>query len=216
MSLARAWTRQLYGATGVSLLAATAIVGALLALGLSGGFGALGSLGQAFAGPSLPASARTAGGTAPGTGGASAKPLPIAAASVPAAAGAAVAGAGGARRAPGRGAGRAGGGAGARTVGATGPVRATGGGGAGGTSVGTGTGGGTGGGGGGGGGSSLIGNVVNLATSVTKQIPGPVGSTATQLLQSIGKSLEQVVPLSAAASSLTGAVNRLTSGLHLP
>jgi hypothetical protein len=89
--------------------------------------------------------------------------------------------------------------------------------------VGTGTGGtgsgggGTGGGGGGGGGgSSLIGNVVNVVTSVTKQIPGPVGTTATQLLQSVGKSLEQVAPLSSATSAVTGAVNKITSGLNLP
>jgi hypothetical protein len=89
--------------------------------------------------------------------------------------------------------------------------------------VGTGTGGtgsgggGTGGGGGGGGGgSSLIGNVVNVVTSVTKQIPGPVGTTATQLLQSVGKSLEQVAPLSSATSAVSGAVNKITSGLNLP
>ena len=85
--------------------------------------------------------------------------------------------------------------------------------------MGTGTGGGSSGGGtggGGGGGSSVIGKVVNIVTSVTKQIPGPVGTTATQLLQSVGKSLEQVVPLSSASSAVTGAVNKITSGLNLP
>ena len=111
----------------------------------------------------------------------------------------------------------AGGGAGAGTVGTTGPVQATGGGGAGGTSVGTadrgwrrhrGRGAGV---------ALVVIGVVNLGTSVTKQIPGPVGTTATQLLQIVGNSLEadQDVAL-AHGRPVTSAVGKLASATPPP
>jgi hypothetical protein len=39
---------------------------------------------------------------------------------------------------------------------------------------------------------------------------------ATQLLQSVGKSLQNVIPLAARPSTAGGLVKSLASGLHLP
>src|SRR5438067_1746432 len=61
MSLAQAWGRKLLGASGVALVVPAAIVGAVAALVLAGGFGRLGTLGQAFSGPSIPALERAGG-----------------------------------------------------------------------------------------------------------------------------------------------------------
>jgi hypothetical protein len=217
VSLARAWTRQLYGASGAALMVPGAIVCALVVLALAGGFGALGSLGQAFAGPSVPASSRIAG--VPGSP-RSARALPVAAA------GAAVA-----TRAPVT---TGGGGAPAVTpsspagqrIGSTGPGRGTGMSGGSGSRTGPPTGGGGSGGGasGGGagpagGGSSLVDNVVNLGTSLTNKIPGPVGGLATQLLQSLAKTVDGVIPQAARpapSSPVTGLVKSVTNALHLP
>src|SRR5436305_12841431 len=54
MSLARAWLRELSGASGVALVVPATIVVALALLGIAGGFGGLSALGQALAGPSVP------------------------------------------------------------------------------------------------------------------------------------------------------------------
>lgn len=61
MSLARAWRRQLYGASSAALIVPSAMLTALLVLALGGGFGHVGVLGQIFAGPPAPG---VAGGTA--------------------------------------------------------------------------------------------------------------------------------------------------------
>jgi hypothetical protein len=65
MSLARAWRRQLYGASSVALIVPSAMLAALVVLALGGGFGQVGVLGQIFAGPPAPS---LAGGTAAGGG----------------------------------------------------------------------------------------------------------------------------------------------------
>lgn len=67
MSLARAWTRQLYEAWGVALMGPAAVIAALIVLALGGGFGGLGALGQLVSGPAVPAGSVLAGG---GPGGA--------------------------------------------------------------------------------------------------------------------------------------------------
>lgn len=63
MSLARAWRRQLYGASSVALIVPSAMLAAVIVLALGGGFGQVGILGQIFAGPPAPSAA---GGGAPG------------------------------------------------------------------------------------------------------------------------------------------------------
>ena len=63
MSLARAWRRQLYGASSAALIVPSAMLAALIVLALGGGFSQVGVLGQIFAGPSAPAGS---GGTAAG------------------------------------------------------------------------------------------------------------------------------------------------------
>jgi hypothetical protein len=65
MSLARAWRRQLYGASSVALIVPSAMLAALVVLALGGGFGQVGVLGQIFAGPPAPS---VAGGAAAGGG----------------------------------------------------------------------------------------------------------------------------------------------------
>ena len=59
MTLARVWTRQLLGASGIALAVPLALVGSLAALALAGGFGGIGAFGQVFSGPSLLASLST-------------------------------------------------------------------------------------------------------------------------------------------------------------
>lgn len=65
MSLARAWRRQLYGASSVALIVPSAMLAALVVLALGGGFGQVGVLGQIFAGPPAPS---VTGGAAAGAG----------------------------------------------------------------------------------------------------------------------------------------------------
>jgi hypothetical protein len=74
MSLARAWRRQLYGASSAALIVPSAMLGALLVLALGGGFGQVGVLGQIFAGP--PAPSVEAGAPLGGRGGAGPTSLP--------------------------------------------------------------------------------------------------------------------------------------------
>ncbi|MFL5830365.1 MAG: hypothetical protein ACJ76X_10640 [Solirubrobacteraceae bacterium] len=249
MSLARAWRRKLFGASGVALLVPGAMVGALAALVLAGGFGRLGTLGQAFSGPAIP----VVGGSGPvGHGARPAPSLPraLALASAGAAPVAGGVGGGGAAGAVGGGAsaGRGAGGSGARSGGSPpgsgggggsgsggGGSSGSGGGGGGGGSGGGGSGGGGGGSGSGGGGSgsggggsgsaggqgsgggggpggpggpgtggggtppsgppTLTDTVVSVGTAATNQVPGPVGTLATQTLQSVGATVDRVLPL---------------------
>jgi hypothetical protein len=72
MTLARAWRRQLYGASSAALIVPSAMLGALLVLALGGGFGQVGVLGQIFAGPPAPS---VGGEVASGGGGRAAAPL---------------------------------------------------------------------------------------------------------------------------------------------
>jgi hypothetical protein len=210
MGLARAWARQLYGASGAALLAPGAIVLALALLGFAGGFGQLGALGQAFTGPSVPAGGSlTATSFGPGHEKIAGPPLVRAATT---AAGVAASAAGPARRATTH---RIGTGtrtsAGTETV-SSGPAS-----GSTGTRTGSGFTGGkpTGGGSGSGGGTppSLVNSVIKVGTGVTKQVPGPVGGAATQVLNSVGKGLDSVVP---PAIKNSGGLGSVTSALHLP
>src|SRR5690242_4856013 len=73
MSLARAWRRQLYGASSAALIVPSAMLAALIVLALGGGFGQVGVLGQIFAGPPAPSAAGT---IAAGGAGAVARALP--------------------------------------------------------------------------------------------------------------------------------------------
>lgn len=75
MTLARAWRRQLYGASSVALIVPSAMLAALVVMALGGGFSQVGVLGQIFAGPPAPSGA---GGTAAGgEGGAATRSLPV-------------------------------------------------------------------------------------------------------------------------------------------
>jgi hypothetical protein len=66
MTLARAWTRQLYGAWGVALLAPVTMIAALVVLVLGGGFGGLGALAQLVSGPAVPVGSTVASTVAGG------------------------------------------------------------------------------------------------------------------------------------------------------
>ena len=198
------------------LLVPAALVAALLVLGLAGGFGSLGSLGQAFEGPSVPASARVpvAVGTAHRP-----RALPVARGTTVIAARTTLPVGGGivgtattTTQSQGIGATGPGHGTTGRATGPTGPSGPSGGGGGKGT--------GTGGSGGGSHGSpSILDNVANLGMSVTKNIPGPVGGLATQLLKSLAKTVDGVLPQAAhpaPSSPVTGLVKGLANSLHLP
>jgi hypothetical protein len=219
MSLARAWTRQLYGAWGAALLVPGTIACALAVLAFAGGFARLGSIGQALSGPAAPAAAQ-AGSAAGDLRTAARLGVALAAVGAPASspgigaapAGAATGGLAGPGVSTGSPTGNGGGG------GNSGP-------GGGGTSGG-GTGGGAGGGGGGGGGGSsgggrpgagggigpprapgptIVDGVVSAGTSVTSQVPGPVGTLATQTLDSVGSAVDRILPLRpAGAKGATG------------
>jgi hypothetical protein len=67
MVLARAWRRRLYASLGMTLVVPMALLGALAVLALSGGIPGLGSLGEAFSGPSAPLAAPALGGQATGS-----------------------------------------------------------------------------------------------------------------------------------------------------
>src|SRR5438874_1861174 len=60
MTLARAWRQAMYRASIAAVLVPGLMVAALAVLVAAGGFGRLGSLGQVFAGPQLPAGVRVA------------------------------------------------------------------------------------------------------------------------------------------------------------
>ena len=54
MTLARMWRRQLFAASSTALIVPSAMIAALVALALGGGFSQLGVLGQVFSGPPAP------------------------------------------------------------------------------------------------------------------------------------------------------------------
>jgi hypothetical protein len=199
MSVARVWTRQLCGASGVALLVPGAVALALVLLAVAGGFGQLGDLSQALAGPSAPASTAGPGVAATAHTGGAILPVATATAARP----------GVAAGAPGiAGRGRAGGrhvnpGAGTGPVATTGPGRGS----TGTGSTGTGTGAPVGGGGQPptGSGHTLIDGVVSVGTSVTSQLPGAAGSITTGLLQSVGKGVDSILPGNGASSAVAGA-----------
>jgi hypothetical protein len=57
MTLVRVWRRHLLGGVGATALVPVTLLASLGVLALAGGFGGLPALGQAFSGPSVPASA---------------------------------------------------------------------------------------------------------------------------------------------------------------
>lgn len=203
MSLARAWTRALFGASGAALLVPGTVAAVLAVLALAGGFTRIGSIGQAVSGPpSLlpaapsPAAARGARGLGVALNALGGAPSPASH----------VAGAG--RRGAGATAGGATGGSGGvggrgRRSGGTGAGggRGSGGGGGGGSGSHGGPGGGRGGGAGNAGAPpptappTVVDGVVATGTRLTSQLPGPVGSVATATLQSLGSTLDRVLPL---------------------
>ena len=210
MTLARVWRRQLLGASTAALIVPSAMLAALLALGLGGGFTAVGVLGQLFAGPSLPAAgAGSPAGVRAGSGGGvhgfAAASLPV----VPAVSGVAP------RRAPlhapsaGSHVPPADGLAGGGTRSAGGAIGGTGGTAARPVTQGA---------GGSGSGTSPtsssappsppapspqpspppqptpVDTVVKVVTSVTQQVPAPVGPVATQTLQTVGGAVDNLLP----------------------
>jgi hypothetical protein len=196
----------------MAVLAPAATIIAIAMLAFAGGFAHLGALGQAFNGPTLPSSIAHAGvgpgPTAHGTRQVSGLGATLLLASATGAGGGGGTGHGGASRSPG-------------TNGSTGP----GGGGPGGFT-----------GGpqpvpGGKGGNpppppsnpppkppphqTLVDGVVKIGTSVTSKLPGPVGTAATQALQSVGQTVDGILPPqpSARAPVVSG---KLLGGVHLP
>jgi hypothetical protein len=191
MGLARAWTRQLYGASSLALLVPGTLILALAVLAFAGGFAQLGAFGQAFSGPPVPAAVKLA--SVHGLRTPILPVLPVVAGTTAGSAG----GAGSAGTTPARGGGGTGGSGG--NSGGTGIGGRTGGG--------TGSGGKTGGGTGGKPGAGPTGGrgpgpqppppkitdkVITAATSITGQVPGPVGQTATQTLQAVGAVLRKL------------------------
>jgi hypothetical protein len=71
MTLARMWRRQLFAASSAALIVPSAMIAALVALALGGGFSQLGVLGQVFSGPPAPSGGPLKpGGVMPRTSGA--------------------------------------------------------------------------------------------------------------------------------------------------
>ncbi|HEY8763876.1 MAG TPA: hypothetical protein VIM18_06790 [Solirubrobacteraceae bacterium] len=207
MTMGRSWKRQLFGASGAALLVPGAIAGALVILVFAGGFARLGTLGQALSGPALPGGSMRVSATPPGSGRSTlGRALAAAAAPAGAASGGTVAGTSSGINAsrggtPGSGGSRLGGtGSGGSGGGGTGGGGNSG---SGGTPGSGGSGSGNPAGGSGGAGSppptpappSTVGKVVGAATAVTQQVPGPVGTVATQTLESVGSTVDRVLPL---------------------
>jgi hypothetical protein len=57
---------------------------------------------------------------------------------------------------------------------------------------------------------------VSVATSITSRIPGPIGQLATQTLQSVGQTVDKILPGNArsAVASAGGAVSSTVSQLQ--
>lgn len=187
MPLSRAWVGKLSAASLAALLVPGAMMAALGVLVIAGGFGSIGSLGQAFTGPSLPAT----GGLPPGPRWSPAAVAELTARSAARASAPLPARATG----PGSGSALASSGAPASAPAASSlgtpasvsrPPRAQ--------AAAT-------------GGtatappssepshpSTIVDQVVNAGKSVAKQLPEPVGSPAAQALQSAGATADQVIP----------------------
>jgi hypothetical protein len=206
MSLGREWRQELFRASAAALVTPAAVLGALLVLALSGGFGALGSLGQAFSGPRLPRFGYSAAGAnrAPRATHVTAAQRVAAAVPGPRPAGPARTAGGGTPtksgpHQPPRGKPGTPGAPGAPgTPGTPGPPNTP----------------------GPPGGPpeppsppahtpTLVDRVVSLGTSVTERVPGPVGALATQTLQSVGHTLDGVISPSSGGRSVL-------AGLRLP
>ncbi len=191
MSLARAWRRQLLGASGIAVLVPASAIVAIALLALAGGFAHLGGLGQAFSGPTLPTStSRASGGLAGGVAhhaGPGSPTVGLGAALLLASttdaggpggtAGALAPNGSNGAGSPGRGSGHFTGGP-QPVPGGTGgnpspptpnppqpPPHQT-----------------------------LVDGVVKIGTSVTSKLPGPVGQAATQALQSVGRTVDKILP----------------------
>lgn len=206
MVLARAWMRQLAGASGVALLVPLSIAASLAVLAISGGFSRLGSFGQVFSGPSVPVASRVSA-----KGAAAAARLDRVLAALPIRTTQAGLGSAGAGTTLGRGASRAGSRHGAHPRSAPGSVASLSG--VRGTSAsssttstgaagsGSGSSSGSGGSGGAGGNpvSHLVSKVVSTGTAVVSQVPvppqvpAPVGSTVSQVVSAAGTQLNHVV-----------------------
>ena len=183
--MVRDWWRRLLGGAGAAIIVPGMLVASLGVLAVAGGFGGLGALGQAFSGPPTPAAILTGG-----RGGAAAHPLParlVAALSAPPATPSTPSGAPGARApttpvqsgGPGPRASIGPPASGPRTGGSPSGARPrttspqpqpqpqpT-----------------------------AIDKVVGSGTSVTAQLPGPVGSTATSALKTAGGTLDPIAPI---------------------
>jgi hypothetical protein len=201
MSLVRAWRRQLYGASAAALIVPSAMLSALAVLALSGGFGSVGVLGQLFAGPSLPGIGSSGGAHGSSRGGFASASLPVVpdvAAVAPRHAVIRAAPLGHTVPVVRRGTGSAGGALG----GTAGPVTSSGGG--------SGSGAGSGSGSASGAGSPApttspeptppqpaptpVDTVVQVVTSVTQQVPAPVGPVVTQTAQAVGAAVDGLLP----------------------
>jgi hypothetical protein len=183
--MARVWRLRLLGGMGVSLIVPGMLLASLAVLALAGGFGGLTALGQAFSGPPAPAAALTGvrAGVPP-------HPLPprlVAALAAPAAAAPSSAPTG----VPGTPAP-----SGSVRAGAPGPIASIG------PTVGV---------------ShpgvvpaarsqpgsppapksppTVADKIVGAGSSVTEQLPGPVGSSATSALKTAGAALDSIVPI---------------------
>jgi hypothetical protein len=179
--MVRAWRRELYASLSATVIVPGALLAALAVLALAGGFARIGSLGQAFSGPPLPAASASAQTGARASRAASTAALLALAAGARTFAGAvAVAPS---IKAPAHGGSGATHGHGAPGTGvhAHQPAKSS-------TR------------------SSqplaspaphptLIDEVVSQGTSVSRQLPAPAGPAATQALQSAGSSLDGVAPV---------------------
>ena|SRR5437660_119715 len=180
--MVRVWRRRLLGGIGIATVAPGLLLASLVVLALAGGFGSLSALGQAFSGPAVPGSA--GGGQAASVS----RPLPprlvAALSSTPTApravSGGVLAPAGSipATRVvpmpPTSSAPPARGGPPSRSprnggshVTAPGPRPQT----------------------------TVVDKVVGAGTSVTSQLPGPVGPVATKTLQAAGSTLDSIAPI---------------------
>lgn len=200
MTLVRVWRSHLLGGVGAAALVPVTLLASIAALGLAGGFGGLSALGQAFSGPSVPASAlhddrrgANAGPVPTALAAALSAGVPASAAAVPGGsiqAGGASASSGGASTAgsqpqasngaPETGSGAVSGRPPQATAGPS-PAR----------------------------GPEIrpqpqpqpqptvAGRVVAAGTPVTSQVPGPAGPAATKALQSTGSTLDSIAPIKA-------------------
>jgi hypothetical protein len=181
--MVRVWRRRLLGGMGTATIVPGLLLASLVVLALAGGFGGLSALGQAFSGPALPASALAGGQSV-----AVSRPLPPRLVAALSSTSAPMRTASGGVVAP-----TASGGGLRSTLGPTvssvppprGRTRAH--------SL--------------AGGSpqvttpspkpqpTLVDKVVSAGTSVTSQLPGPVGPAATKTLQAAGSTLDSIAPV---------------------